>query len=72
MKDIVKIRLKDICYYEDNFEYNPIYVIKNEKFEENINKLKEICENYDSFQEIDDFIDDNFEKIDIEEIEFEI
>lgn len=72
MKDIVKIRLKDICYYEDNFEYNSIYVIKNEKFEENINKLKEICENYDSFQEIDDFIDDNFEKIDIEEIEFEI
>lgn len=35
-------------------------------------KLLKICKNYDDFQEIEDFIEENFEKIDFEKRTIEI
>lgn len=66
MNNYVIIQLKDMCYYGDNFEYDPFIVEKGENFEEKYNKLVEICKNYEDFQEIEDFINENFEKIGFE------
>lgn len=66
MNNIVMIQLKDICYYEDSYEFEPIFVIKEESFEEKYNKLVEICKNYEDFQEVEDFINENFQKINFE------
>lgn len=56
------IQLKDSCYYDDDFEYEPILVdeSKDARFEEKYEQLRHICESYESFQEVEDFIHDNF------------
>ena len=70
---LVLIQLKDLCYYEDDFEYEPFLVNTNTKdFEKKYKKLLKICKNYDDFQEIEDFIEENFEKIDFEKRTIEI
>ena len=66
MNNIIMIQLKDICYYEDNFEFDPIFVIKEDNFEEKYNKLVEICKNYEDYQEVEDFIYDNFKRINVD------
>lgn len=63
MKELVYIKIKDICYYDDDFEYYPILVEKCDDFEEKMKKLEEICKNYEDFQQVEDFISDNFYKI---------
>jgi hypothetical protein len=72
MNNIVMIQLKDICYYEDSYEFEPIFVIKEENFEEKYSKLVEVCKNYEDYQEVEDFIYDNFKKIDVERREIEV
>ena len=72
MNNIVMIQLKDICYYEDSYEFKPIFVIKEENFEEKYNKLVEVCKNYEDYQEVEDFIYDNFKKIDVERRKIEV
>lgn len=72
MNNIVMIQLKDICYYEDSYEFEPIFVIKEKSFEEKYSKLVEICKNYEDYQEVEDFIYDNFKKIDVERREIEV
>lgn len=65
--DYVCIQIKDICYYDDDFEYEPIIVKKGEDFEEKYAELEKLCKNYESFDEVDEFIDTNFERIIYEE-----
>jgi hypothetical protein len=72
MNNIVMIQLKDICYYEDSYEFEPIFVIKEENFEEKYSKLVEVCKNYEDYQEVEDFIYDNFKRIDVERREIEV
>lgn len=72
MNNIVMIQLKDVCYYEDSYEFEPIFVIKEENFEEKYSKLVEVCKNYEDYQEVEDFIYDNFKKIDVERREIEV
>lgn len=66
MKEYIIIQLKDICYYDDDFEYEPFIVEKDENFEEKYKKLIKVCKNYNDFQEIEDFIYDNFKIINFE------
>ncbi len=66
MNNLVMIKIKDICYYDDDFQYEPFIVEKDDEFEEKYNKLVEICKNYESFEEVEDFISENFEKISFE------
>lgn len=66
MKEYVRIQLKDICYYDYDFEYEPFIVEKDENFEEKYNELVKVCKNYESFDEVEDFINKNFEKIGFE------
>ena len=66
MKEYVRIQLTDICYYDDDFEYEPFIVEKDENFEEKYNKLIKVCKNYNDFQEVEDFIYDNFKIINFE------
>lgn len=72
MNNIVMIQLKDVCYYEDSYEFEPIFVIKEENFEEKYSKLVEVCKNYEDYQEVEGFIYDNFKKIDVERREIEV
>lgn len=66
MDNYIIIQLKDICYYGDDFEYEPFIVKKDKDFEEKYNKLVKVGKNYESFDEVEDFINTNFEKIDFE------
>lgn len=70
--EIIKIQLKDICSYNDDFEYSAIYVAKDENFENKYEELVKICRNYDDFQEVEDFICENFKQVEVEEIIIEI
>lgn len=70
--DFIIIQLKDICYYDNDFNYDPIIVKKEQDFEEKYNKFVKICKNYETFQEIEDFIYENFIQIEIEEREIYI
>lgn len=65
-KEYVVIQLKDICYYDDDFEYEPFIVEKDNNFEEKYKKLVDICKNYESFDEVEEFIAENFIKLDFE------
>lgn len=70
---IVLIQLKDICYYDDDFEYEPFLVKADTKdFEKKYKGLVKICQNYDDFQEVEDYIAENFEKIDYEKRVIEV
>lgn len=66
MIEIVEIELKDICYYGDMVEFDRFYIIKEEDFEEKYKKLEHICKNYEDFEEIGEFVNNNFKTIDIE------
>ena len=66
MKDYVIIQLKDMCYYDDDFEYEPFIIKRDKDFETKFKKLKKICKNYESFDEIEEFIEENFERIGFE------
>lgn len=67
MKEYVVIQLKDMCYYDDDFEYDPIIVVKDADFEKKFKRLKKVCGNYESFDEVEEFIADNFETLKYEQ-----
>lgn len=65
---MILVQLKDMCYYEDDFEYTP-YLIddKNtEEFNKKYEQLEKICHTYQDFNEIEDFINNNFKVIPFE------
>lgn len=72
MTDYVIIQIKDISYYDDDFEYEPFIVKRDEDFEEKYNKFVKIAKNYECFDEVESFINDNFEKIDFEKRYIEV
>ena len=43
--EIIRIQLKDMCYYDDDFEYSAVYVVKDENFESKYEELVKICKN---------------------------
>lgn len=65
-KDYIRIQLKDMCYYDDDFEYEPFIVKKDKDFEKKFKKLERLCKHYDSFDEVENFIDNNFEKLELD------
>lgn len=69
----ILIQLKDLCYYEDDFEYEP-FIVKADTpdFEENYKRLVDVCKNYDDFQDVIDFVNDNFTTINFEKRVIEI
>lgn len=69
----ILIQLKDLCYYEDDFEYEP-FIVKADtpNFEENYKRLVDVCKNYDDFQDVIDFVNDNFTTINFEKRVIEI
>lgn len=62
----IMIKIKDICYYDNDFEFEPIIVKVSEDFEEKYKQLLEISKTYEDFEEINDFIEENFETLDYE------
>lgn len=66
MKEYIIIQLKDMFYYDDNFEIAPFIVEKDENFEEKFNKLVKIAEDYEDFNEVTNFIYDNFKLVNYE------
>lgn len=69
----VLIQLKDLYYYCDDFEYEP-FIVKADTpdFEKKYQKLKSVCQNYEDFQEVVDFVHNNFEAIEFEKRIIEI
>lgn len=66
MLEIIKLVLCDEYY---DVEY---FILKDKKYEENILSLQVRLSNYETFQEIEDFIYDNFILIDIKDVEFQM
>ena len=66
MSEYVIIQLKDLCYYGDDFKYAPFIVKRDDNFEEKFVELQKICKNYEDFGEVEDFIADNFTKVEFE------
>lgn len=67
MQEIVCLEFQEYDSYGANGFTK--YVIKDENFEKKLNELQELCYNYDNFQEIEDFIVDNFKEIKVEKYE---
>lgn len=63
------IKIHDID--DIDFDYT-IIVEKTDDFEEKYAELERLCESYDNFQEIEDFIYDNFNKLGYDEREITI
>lgn len=68
----VIIQLVDMCYYDDDFKYEPIIVKKDEDFEKKYEGLVKVCKNYEDFNEIEEYINDNFIKMDFEKRKIEV
>lgn len=63
MENYIRIELTDL--YDDDFDLE--YIVKKDKdFEEKYEKLVELCGNYEFFDEVQDFISENFETIGFE------
>lgn len=68
MENLVMLQLMDEC--GDNEVY-PVLVKKDKSFEKKYEKLLKLCENYDCFQDIEDFLYENFDVVNVEEREVE-
>ena len=65
MENIAVIRLMDDQYdKDDNLIY---YIRKDEQFEAKMEDFKKVLNSHRSFEEIEDFIFDNFEQIELDE-----
>lgn len=60
---MILIQLKDLCNYEDDFEYEPILVEKDKEFEKKYKKFVKVCQTYENFQQVEDFISENFNRV---------
>lgn len=70
--EYIMIKIKDNNNYLDNNEETILYqflVEKDKDFDEKYEKLLKICKDYLDFQEIIDFICDNFKEIKVDERE---
>ena len=67
MENIIKLVLVD----NDEEIENKYFVKTDETTDDKINKLKVLLKNYESYQEVEDFIDENFEVVRIDEIYLE-
>ena len=61
-----------IRLYEESFECDTItyYVKKDKNFDEKIAELETLLKTYNNFQEIEDFMFDNFTTVELDEYEF--
>lgn len=64
MIEIVEINLRDYEY--NDFDYETFYIIKTKDFEKKYEQLMKIAKEYEDFQEVYDFIHNNFITIDID------
>lgn len=65
MSDIAVIRLMDDQYdMDDDLIY---YIKKDEQFEAKMEDFKKLLNTHENFQEIEDFIFDNFEQVELDE-----
>ena len=65
----ILIKLEDSEYYDDKYNF-PSFIVE---YEENIEeKLEKVCKNYDDFNEVEDFIKNNFKNIEYLQYTIEI
>lgn len=59
----ILIKLEDLEYYDDKYNYPSFIVEYEENIEKKIRELEKVCKNYDDFNEVEDFIKNNFKNI---------
>lgn len=64
---LVLIKLKEICVFYDNFEYKPYLVVADDEFEKKLDGLKNVCRNYSDFEEVTEYVKNNFEILNFDE-----
>lgn len=70
---ILGIRCREMEYYGEDDTIDYIYYVIDEGDDIMIPKLKKletICGNYDSFEEVEDYINTNFKRADVSIMEF--
>ena len=70
---ILGLRMKEMEYYGENDTIDYIYYVIDEGDDIMIPKLKKletICGNYDSYEEVEDYIRNNFKRADVSVIEY--
>lgn len=69
MNEIAIITLRDTNKYDNNEDI--VYYIKKDKdFDNKILKFRDLVKTYTNFQEVEDFIFDNFKQIQLDEYYF--
>ena len=62
---LLRIKIKDTCYYGDNFTYEDIVIKKedNDEFDDKIKTLISLVNNGDlcNYEEIENYVYDNFD-----------
>lgn len=69
---VIMIKLKDLCDFKDNFEYKPYLVVADDEFKKKLDGLKNVCKNYSDFEEVTEYVKNNFKYIEFDEEVIEI
>lgn len=68
----ILIKLEDSEYYDDKYNFPSFIVEYEENIEEKLKELEKVCKNYDDFNEVEDFIKNNFKNIEYLQYTIEI
>lgn len=68
----ILIKLEDSEYYDDKYNFPSFIVEYEENIEEKLKELEKVCKSYDDFNEVEDFIKNNFKNIEYLQYTIEI
>lgn len=67
--NIVCLKFREIEYWDDDSGDFDRYVVRDENFEKNFEELSNLILKYENFQEIENFLTENFQEIKMEDYE---
>ena len=70
---ILGLRMREMEYYGEDDTIDYVYYVideENEEMTKKLKKLETICSNYDSYEEIEDYINTHFTRANVSVIEY--
>ena len=70
---ILGLRIREMEYYGENDTIDYVYYVIDEENEEMLRKLKHLeslCDNYESYEEIEDYINTHFTRANVSVMEY--